>query len=40
MTEADPTLAMIAATFHDFDVAKSRGGYRVLDVAAVLRSPG
>ena len=27
MTEADPTLASIAARFPDLDVAKSRGGY-------------
>ena len=31
MTEPDPTLAMIAAMFHDFDVAKSRGGYTLVD---------
>jgi hypothetical protein len=31
MTEADPTLASIAARFPDLDVAKSRGGYTVID---------
>ena len=31
MTEPDPTLGMIAAMFHDFDVAKSRGGYTLVD---------
>jgi hypothetical protein len=31
MTEADPVLAMIAATFAGLDVAKSRGGYTLVD---------
>lgn len=31
MTEADPTLARIAAAFPDLDVTKSRGGYTLLD---------
>jgi hypothetical protein len=31
MTEPDPILGMIAAMFHDFDVAKSRGGYTLVD---------
>ena len=31
MTEPDPTLGTIATMFHDFDVAKSRGGYTVID---------
>jgi hypothetical protein len=31
MIEPDPTLAMIAATFPGFDVAKSRGGYTLVD---------
>jgi hypothetical protein len=26
-----PTLGMIATMFHDFDVAKSRGGYTLID---------
>jgi len=31
MTEADPTLASIAAMFSDLHVAKSRGGYTLID---------
>ena len=31
MTEPDPILGMIAAMFHDLDVAKSRGGYTLVD---------
>ena len=31
MTEPDPTLGTIATMFHDFDVAKSRGGYTLID---------
>jgi hypothetical protein len=31
MTEADPDHARIAATFPDLDVAKSRGGYTLID---------
>jgi hypothetical protein len=31
MTEPDPTLVVIAAMFAEFDVAKSRGGYNLLD---------
>jgi hypothetical protein len=31
MTEPDPTLGMIATTFHDLAVAKSRGGYTLID---------
>ena len=31
MTEPDPTLAAIAATFTDLDVVKSRGGYTLVD---------
>ena len=31
MTKSDPTLAQIAAQFTQFDVAKSRGGYMILD---------
>ena len=31
MTEPDPTLGTIATMFHDFDVAKSRGGYMLID---------
>jgi len=31
MTKNDPTLAQIAAQFTQFDVAKSRGGYMILD---------
>ena len=31
MTEPDPTLAAIAATFGDLDVVKSRGGYTLVD---------
>jgi hypothetical protein len=31
MTEPDPALAMIAATFTDLDVVKSRGGYALVD---------
>jgi hypothetical protein len=31
MTEPDPTLATIAAAFADLDVAKSRGGYTLID---------
>ena len=31
MTEPDPALATIAATFTDLDVAKSRGGYTLVD---------
>ena len=31
MTEADPVLAMIAATFAGLDVAKSRRGYTLVD---------
>jgi hypothetical protein len=33
MTEADPTLTSIAARFPDLDVAKSRGGYTLIDPA-------
>ena len=31
MTEPDPALAKIAATFADLDVVKSRGGYTLID---------
>ena len=31
MTEPDPALAIIAATFADLDVVKSRGGYTLVD---------
>jgi hypothetical protein len=31
MTKPDPILGMIAATFHDLAVAKSRGGYTLVD---------
>jgi hypothetical protein len=31
MTEPDPALAKIAATFADLDVVKSRGGYTLVD---------
>ena len=31
MTKSDPMLAQIAAQFTQFDVAKSRGGYTILD---------
>jgi hypothetical protein len=31
MTEHDPILGMIAAMFHDLAVAKSRGGYTLVD---------
>jgi hypothetical protein len=31
MTEPDPTLAAIAATFPDLEIAKSRGGYTLVD---------
>ena len=31
MTEPDPTLAAIAATFGDLDVVKSRSGYMLVD---------
>jgi hypothetical protein len=31
MTEADPVLAMIAATFAGLDVAKSRGFHTLVD---------
>jgi hypothetical protein len=31
MTEPDPALAKIAATFADLDVVKSRGGYALVD---------
>jgi len=31
MTEADATLASIAAMFRGFDVTKSRGGYTLID---------
>ena len=31
MTEPDPTLGMIATMFHDLAVAKSRGGYTLMD---------
>ena len=31
MTEPDPTLGMIATMFHDLTVAKSRGGYTLID---------
>jgi len=31
MTEPDPTQVMIAATFADLDVVKSRGGYTLVD---------
>ena len=33
MTEPDPTLATIAATFGDLDVVKSRSGYTLVDPA-------
>ena len=33
MTEADPTLASIAAKFPGLEVAKSRGGYTLIDRA-------
>lgn len=33
MTEVDPSLASIAARFPDLDVAKSRGGYSLIDPA-------
>ena len=33
MTEADPTLTSIAARFPGLDVAKSRGGYTLVDPA-------
>ena len=31
MTEPDPTLGTIATMFHDLTVAKSRGGYTLID---------
>jgi hypothetical protein len=31
MTQADPTLAQIAAQFKSFDVEKSRGAYMIID---------
>ena len=31
MTEPDPTLAAVAATFAGLDVIKSRGGYTLVD---------
>ena len=31
MTKPDPILGMIAAMFHDLAVAKSRGGYALVD---------
>jgi hypothetical protein len=31
MTKSDPTLAQIAAQFTQFDVAKSRGSYMILE---------
>ena len=31
MTEPDPTLGMIATMIHDLTVAKSRGGYTLID---------
>ena len=31
MTEPDPTHVMIAATFADLEVVKSRGGYMLVD---------
>jgi hypothetical protein len=31
MTEPDPTHVMIAATFADLEVVKSRGGYTLVD---------
>ena len=31
MTEPDPVLSMIAATFAGLDVEKSRGGYTLVD---------
>lgn len=31
MTEPDPVLAMIATTFADLEVVKSRGGYTLID---------
>ena len=31
MTEPDPTFGMIATMFHDLAVAKSRGGYTLID---------
>jgi hypothetical protein len=31
MTKPDPILGMIAAMFHDLAVAKSRGGYTLVD---------
>jgi hypothetical protein len=34
MTEADPTLTSIAARFPDLYVAKSRGGYTLIDPAS------
>ena len=33
MTEPDPTHVMIAATFADLEVVKSRGGYTLVDPA-------
>ena len=33
MTEADPTLTSIAARFPGLEVAKSRGGYTLIDPA-------
>jgi hypothetical protein len=31
MSEPDPILGLIATTFHDLDVARSRGGYTLVD---------
>lgn len=36
MTEADPTLTSIAARFPDLYVAKSRGGYTLIDPTSDL----
>ena len=40
MTEPDPTHVMIAATFADLDVVKSRGGYTLVDPRSGIRSRG
>ena len=37
MTEADPTLTSIAARFPGLEVAKSRGGYTLIDRATETR---
>ena len=37
MTEPDPILGMITAMFHDLDVAKSRGGYTLVDPHSDIR---